>query len=78
MTVHLIFNFLSTNKNSCATVQVTGKRRQEVRLVLPCKYLCMVKILDEQKQEYTGLELKHHNKWIFKNFHCVFNVNQKI
>ena len=47
MTVHLIFNFLSTNKNNCATVQVTGKRRREVGVVLPCEYSCMVKILDE-------------------------------
>ena len=40
------------------------------------------KIIDKQlesnKQKYTTLELKTHEKRFIKNFHSILNINQKV
>ena len=42
----------------------------------------MAKTIDEQlqsnKQKYTALQLKIHEKGFIENFHSILNINQKV
>ena len=42
----------------------------------------MTKTIDEQlqsnKQKYTALKLKIHEKGFIENFHSILNINQKV
>ena len=50
----LIFHFLSTDKNRSVTVHVTGKRKQEGGLVLPCEYFTPTDNIPMYKQLMTS------------------------
>jgi len=74
----LLFHFLNADGNNTVTAIVTGKRKREVGLVVPCQYIAetdsgrLARILDEQlhakKEKYKALELKHRKKGTYRKF----------
>ena len=78
----LLHHFLQARAENCINVEVIGKRKREVGLVVPVKYnaftrnkkIALVLVLDEEfakrkKLCKSCLELKHQRKNIYRMFH---------
>ena len=74
----LLNHFLKAHVGNSIYVEVTGKRKREVGLVVPAKFsprtksTRTAKILDEQldriKEKFTTLEFKHRQKRLYRKF----------
>ena len=74
----LLNHFLKAHVGNSIYVEVTGKRKREVGLVVPAKFSARTKstrtakILDEQldriKEKFTTLEFKHRQKRLYRKF----------
>ena len=75
----LLYHFLQASAGNCINVEVIGKRKREVGLVVPAKYnaftrnkkIAMVldeKLAERKKLYKSCLELKHQRKNIYKMF----------
>ena len=75
----LLYHFLQASAENCINVEVIGKRKREVGLVVPAKYNAFTRnkkitmVLDEEfakrKKLYKYcLELKHQWKNIYRQF----------
>ena len=75
----LIYHFLNASSENKLTVEVTGKRKREVGLVVPAKFNALTKdkkiaeVLDRElskrKRRYIScFELKHEEKKLYRMF----------
>ena len=75
----LIYHFLNASSENKLTVEVTGKRKREVGLVVPAKFNALTKdkkiakVLDRElskrKRRYIScFELKHQEKKLYRMF----------
>ena len=74
----LLNHFLKVDVGNCIYVEITGKRKRQVGLVVPVKFFARTKcgrtakVLDEQllkvKQHFSTLELKHRKKGLYRKF----------
>ena len=75
----LLYHFLQASAENCVNVEIIGKRKREVGLVVPAKYdaltknkkisMVLEKELSKRKNMYKScLELKHQQKKIYRMF----------
>ena len=74
----LLNRFLKADTGNCIYVEVIGKRKREVGLVVPAKFSARTKcsrtarVLDEQllkmKEQFSTLEFKHRKKGLYRKF----------
>ena len=74
----LLNHFLKADRGNCIYVEVIGKRKREVGLVVPAKFSARIKcsqtakVLDEQllkmKEQFSTLEFKHGKKGLYRKF----------
>ena len=74
----LLNQFLKADKGNRIYVEITGKRKREIGLVVPAKFSArtncsrIAKVLDEElvkvKEKFSSLELKHRKKGLYRKF----------
>ena len=74
----LLNQFLKADTGNCIYIEVIGKRKREVGLVVPAKLSARTKfsrtarVLDEQllkmKEQFPTLEFKHRKKGLYRKF----------